>query len=99
MCYFNRVMWDKCGHFCVVHEMCATARQRQPPSWCEAAHMPIMTHLLEDSGNCPDLDKHPLPPGESAQNGVGNPWGITETTGPGNEAYQRSNDNRSQGRR
>jgi len=58
MCFVNNTVWEKCGHYCIRHEMCHDARARSPPRYCASVHEPIATVVGKDEGVCPDESKH-----------------------------------------
>ena len=68
--------------------MCPEALDRDPPSFCRAAHEPVATDIDEADGVCPDEDKHPRLPGDTSINVWKERLGSTRTNGPGNAWYR-----------
>ncbi|KXS98469.1 hypothetical protein AC578_8062 [Pseudocercospora eumusae] len=85
MCFVNMITWLECGHFRVLHEMCADAARSKPPKFCLSAHEPVATDIPCSTGVCPDAQKHPSVPEQSRAPSF---KGITTTSGRGNIRYR-----------
>ncbi|KAK4624746.1 hypothetical protein CLAFUW4_05719 [Fulvia fulva] len=91
MCYATMITWQKCGHWRTINEMCEEALEREPPTFCTSAFEPIAIDVDRDDGVCPDLNKHPLAPGEVRAPCA---WSVrlggdTRTAGRGNQWYSQ----------